>query len=364
MSILAIQKHTPSSMLEAVKDNPKIPFHVIEFLKESQISSQRGFDYIIDLYEKTIKGDSFPKVGNPRFEMLETINQGEKVLLEGPQSFYLSNIEGTHPSTTTSAHTHSTGILAAAGLPLRHGVTQIVVTKLPSSRVGSGANPSGYVEQDWFSRRELTKEDLKAIPLKFEYVYQSFISSIGEDGLLDDKIYLDENNEEVKVLNESLKINEAMAIVSCLRFGEFGATTGKPRVCGSLDLPHLKHQVNCDSNYICISCVDRLDGLSKIPIVIGYNYIGEDIYHRGQIFKRGDIINLDNFLPDENVLKYCIPIYEVLDGWQNSRKVEIGDKLDENLENFIEIVENSTKAQVVCFGNGPKSDELVYINKN
>ena len=163
---------------------------------------------------------------------------------------------------------------------------------------------------------------------------------------------------------KDLQINEALAIVSCLELGEFGATTGKPRVCGSLDLLHLKNQVNYDSNYVCISCIDRLDGLSKVPVITGYKFTGETTFSKGKTFNKGDIISLDDFLPDENILKNCIPIYKILNGWKNSKKLTTKDKLDENLENFIEFVETNTGAEIISFGNGPKSDELVYLNKN
>jgi len=62
-------------------------------------------------------------------------------------------------------------------------------------------------------------------------------------------------------------------------------------------------------------------------------------------------------------IKSCIPIYKVLNGWKNSKNLTTKDKLDENLENFIEFVETNTGAEIISFGNGPKTDELVYLNK-
>ena len=363
MGVLYQLGYTPESMLKALESNEKVPDYVIEFLRQSSIGLDNGLSYVINLYEDVIKNPKFPKSGNPKFEMCNILRKGKKVLLEGPQSFYLSNIEGTHSGSSTSAHTHSTGILASSGLPLRYGVTQIVVTKVPSSRVGSGANPSGYVEQDWFSKRKLTGDDLRNLDLSFEHVYEEFINAIDEDGYLKDVVYKNPQGEEIEVLGSSLRVNEAMAIVSSVRYGEFGATTGKPRVCGSLDLLHLKHQTNCDSNYLSISCMDRLDGLSKIPVVVGYKYVGEDVFCKGKLYSNGDLISLNDCLPDENVLRKCIPIYMLLDGWKNCRKLSVEDNLEENLENFIEFIENNTGAQIISFGNGPESNELVYISR-
>ena len=56
---------------------------------------------------------------------------------------------------------------------------------------------------------------------------------------------------------------------------EFGATTGKPRVTGPIDLPHLAHLVKSETPNISVSCLDRFDGLETILAVESYVYTGK-----------------------------------------------------------------------------------------
>ena len=253
------------------------------------------------------------------------------------------------------------GIFAASGLPPTRKAVTINVIKVPASRVGSGANPGGYVEQDWFSERNLRATELENLNLDFDHVYKTFIDSINEEGTFEDRTYIQENGEGKGVQGDSLKVSEAMAIASCIKYGEYGATTGKPRVCGPLDLPHLKHLVQQQNKKVSFSCIDRLDGLEKIAVVVGYEYQGEQSrFSRGVWYNTGDKITLDGQLPTEKVLKDCVPIYEVLDGWNNS-KYEPGENLERGLERFFNYVQNKTGCKVISFGNGPETRDMVYL---
>ena len=344
--------------IQAILSNKKVPLHVKNILKYKK--SKDVQKYIISSITRTLRNKNFPKITNIRSQMTSLANQGKKVLLEGSQSFFLANPEGTHYSSSTSANTTASGVYASSNMPLHFSVATLNVTKVPSSRVGSGANPSGYVEQDWFSRRQLTSNDLKKLNLNFEYTYNTFVDSINKEGEQKEEIYLDENNKPILVQGKKITNNEALAIASCVEYGEFGATTGKPRVCGTLDLPHLAHTIKYQGKHLSISCIDRLDNLKKVLLVVKYIYKGKTKQSNGKIYKNGAIISLKNDLPNEEILKNCQPIYKKLPGWKTSQPIN-KTGLDKNLNNYLEFIEKQTNCQIVSFGNGPMTDDLVYL---
>lgn len=119
---------------------------------------------------------------------------------------------------------------------------------------------------------------------------------------------------------EHLTVLQALAIASNQKYDEFGTTTGKPRVCGSLDLPHMAHVAKFQGKRYSLSRLDGLDGFSEVAVVIGYKYVGEhEIFSNGRIYKSGDVITLEDQLPNEKVLAHCLPIYKVLSGWKTSK---------------------------------------------
>ena len=79
---------------------------------------------------------------------------GEKVLLEGPQSFWLSNSSEKFWDSGTSANTDASGMLNASRLnPTSMTPLVINIHKAPgSSRVGGGANPTAFVPQNYFAQ--------------------------------------------------------------------------------------------------------------------------------------------------------------------------------------------------------------------
>ena len=344
--------------IKAILNNKKVPLHVKNCLRLKKVTDVQK--YIISSINRTIKNKAFPKTTNVQSQLTNIANAGNKVLLEGSQSFFLANTEGTHYSSTTSANTTASGVYASSNMPLHFSVATLNVTKVPSSRVGSGANPGGYVEQDWFSKRGLTGDDLKKLNINFEHSYNAFINSIDRKGCQTETIYSDENNETISLQNKKLTVNEALAISSCIQYAEFGATTGKPRVCGTLDLPHLAHTIKYQDKYLSISCLDRLDNLPKALVVVGYLYEGDSKVSNGKLYKKGLRISTKNDLPGEEILKNCRPIYKKLSGWQTS-KILNKKNIDENLSNFLEFIEAQTNCKIISFGNGPMTNDLIYL---
>ena len=149
-----------------------------------------------------------PYVGDTSLYLNQAIESGKKILIEGAQGTHLDIDHGTYPFVTSSNATAG-GVCSGLGI----GPTQIDavlgVAKAYTTRVGSGPFPS-----------EL-------------------------------------NND----LGEQLRSEG----------NEFGATTGRPRRCGSLDAVVLRYstRVNaCDS--LVLTKLDVLDSLESIPICTAY----------------------------------------------------------------------------------------------
>ena len=85
---------------------------------------------------------------------------------------------------------------------------------------------------------------------------------------------------------------------------EYGATTGRPRRCGWIDLVALKRAVQINGiNGLAITKLDVLDGLPSIKVCIAYEYRG----------KRRELAPLDAAGWDE-----CKPVYLEFPGWEES----------------------------------------------
>lgn len=85
---------------------------------------------------------------------------------------------------------------------------------------------------------------------------------------------------------------------------EFGATTGRPRRCGWLDVVALRRAMQvCGCTALCVTKLDVLDELPAIKICTSYRY-------------RGDTITLPPY--GAAAMDECEPCYETLPGWQQS----------------------------------------------
>merc|ERR1719420_2885607 len=115
------------------------------------------------MYDRVIvNSPDFPDRADVSHLLRETVRKGGKVLLEGPQSFWLSNAAEKFWDSGTSANTCAAGMLSASRLnPAGLRTCIINIHKTPgSSRVGSGANPVSFVPQDYFSKTDSKKTDM------------------------------------------------------------------------------------------------------------------------------------------------------------------------------------------------------------
>ena len=177
-----------------------------------------------------------PLVRDVAAELWNSHRDGKRMLFEGAQGALLDLDMGTYPF-VTSSNTSFLGLGSGTGFSPRRVGTVFGVVKAYCTRVGAGPFPS---------------EDH------------------GEAG------------EELRRVG-----------------GEFGATTGRPRRCGWLDVPAVRYAVEVgDVDALVITKLDVLDGINEIPVAVGYERRG----------KRLDRMPTDL---DEHVR----PVYETVSGW-------------------------------------------------
>lgn len=167
--------------------------------------------------------------------------RGERVLFEGAQGSLLDIDHGTYPF-VTSSNTTVGGALAGAGVGADSIDYVLGIAKAYATRVGSGPFPT-----------ELH----------------------------------DEVGDELRKKGD-----------------EFGATTGRPRRCGWIDIPALKRAVMISGiSGLCVTKLDVLDGMDTLKMCVAYRYHGKET----------------EYAPlDAQGWEECTPVYLEFPGWKES----------------------------------------------
>tara|TARA_B100000424_G_scaffold263831_2_gene251551 strand:- start:2480 stop:3745 length:1266 start_codon:yes stop_codon:yes gene_type:complete len=127
---------------------------------------------------------------------------------------------------------------------------------------------------------------------------------------------------------------------------EFGATTGRPRRCGWLDLVALKYacRVNGVSKLMMMK-TDVLSGFDKVLVCTNYNY-------------KGKIIDYLPYDLSESSLK---PVYKEFKGWsEDLRQIDSFENLPKNLNNYIKFLEKELEIPIVIVSVGPDRKETLF----
>ncbi len=217
--------------------------------------------------------------------LMECINKDDSILFEGAQGTMLDIDLGTYPF-VTSSNTTIAGLLSSTGLNSSYIKDVIGVVKAYTTRVGSGPFPT-----------ELNDEVGKALATKG---------------------------------------------------AEVGATTGRPRRCGWLDLVSLKAAIIASGiTEICLTKIDVLDNIGPIKVCVSYELDGKPI----------------NFPPSHaSELLECKPIYETLEGWNESTYGQTDyKKLSDNARAYIHFIEKFLGVPVKMVSTGPERDAIISI---
>lgn len=224
------------------------------------------------------------RIVDTELELNEAIKEGKNILFEGAQALMLDIDFGTYPFVTSSSPSTG-GVCTGAGIPPTSLQNLIGVAKAYCTRVGNGPFPS-----------ELN----------------------------------DELGEKIRQVGH-----------------EFGATTGRPRRAGWLDLVSLKHACMINGiNNLVITKLDVLTGIKNLKIVTKY--------------KTEDNKIIDYFTSSTTKLYDYEPIYEVLDGWdEDITKARSYEELPENAKKYIEFIENYLGINVYLVSVGPERSQNI-----
>jgi adenylosuccinate synthase len=134
------------------------------------------------------------------------------------------------------------------------------------------------------------------------------------------------------------------------RGGEYGATTGRPRRCGWLDMVVLRHSARINGvTGIVITKLDILDGLETIKICTSYRY-------NGKVYKE--------FPKEINIFEGCKPVYEEVDGWSESTSgITNLNKLPKSAKAYVKMIEKLLGVKVHMISTGQRRDELILIRE-
>jgi len=134
------------------------------------------------------------------------------------------------------------------------------------------------------------------------------------------------------------------------RGGEFGATTGRPRRCGWLDMVALRYSARINGlTGVALTKLDILDGLDEVKICTAYECDGQ---------------RTEDFPVLAARLAGCRPVYETLPGWRESTSgVTKFDALPAPARIYIKTIEEmlGLKAHMVC--TGQRRDELIVLEE-
>lgn len=209
-------------------------------------------------------------------------NRDKNILFEGAQGYMLDIDMGTYPY-VTSSHPGIAGVVAG-GFPPSLIHRRIGVLKAYSTRVGEGMFPT-----------ELTDE-------------------IG-----------------IKIRNKG---------------NEFGATTGRPRRCGWLDLVQARFAIFMnDINEIALMKLDVLTGISEVKVAIKYR-IGERVID----FWNYNVLSSD-----------IVPIYETFEGWeQDIFGVTKFEDLPKQARIYVEFIEDFLTTKIKYISTGPSPEYTIH----
>ena len=127
---------------------------------------------------------------------------------------------------------------------------------------------------------------------------------------------------------------------------EFGATTGRARRCGWIDLPALKYAININGvTQLMMMKSDVLSGINKIKACTHYlNSNNEKI----------------DYLPFEDNER-LIPVYHEIEGWEEDiMKISNLDEAPEQVHNYIKYLEDNLKVPIKIISVGPDRKQTFF----
>ena len=221
---------------------------------------------------------------NGEYFINEQIKLGKKILAEGAQGSMLDVDFGTFPF-VTSSNTVSAGVCTGLGIAPQHIRDVIGITKAYCTRVGSGPFPTELENEQGQKLRDIGKE--------------------------------------------------------------YGATTGRPRRCGWMDLIALKYACLISGlTKIVMTKSDVLDEFEELQICTAYNINGTET-------------TVMPFRLDQVELQ---PVYKNFEGWNtNISAIKSFEELPEKMKTYISFINEFLGVDVQFISNGPEREQLIVV---
>ncbi|MGB1551456.1 MAG: adenylosuccinate synthase [Schleiferiaceae bacterium] len=126
---------------------------------------------------------------------------------------------------------------------------------------------------------------------------------------------------------------------------EFGATTGRPRRCGWLDLPALKYAIDVNGvTELMMMKADVLSGIGKLKVCTAYRYKGEVIEH----------------LPYKLEEDLIEPIFTEVAGWdEDLTKMTSEDEFPQSFKSYIDYIEKEVGVPISLISVGPDRAQTI-----
>lgn len=212
----------------------------------------------------------------------EAIKSGKRILAEGAQGSMLDIDYGTYPF-VTSSNTLTAGVCVGLGVSPKQIGKVYGITKSYCTRVGGGPFPT---ELD------------------------------------------DDMGEKLRSIGS-----------------EFGATTGRPRRTGWLDLPQLKYTIMLNGvDHLCVTKMDVLNTFETIQVATEYKV--ED--------------KLTDQLPYELDGSHIIPQYKAIEGWnEDINHITDYNELPDKVKSYIKYIEDYLGIPVTMMSTGPERESLI-----
>jgi adenylosuccinate synthase len=130
--------------------------------------------------------------------------------------------------------------------------------------------------------------------------------------------------------------------------GEYGATTGRPRRCGWLDLVALKYSIRLSAiSHLAITKLDVLSGFETIKVATAYKAGGKII---------------ENMPADLDTYEKIELVYDELPGWEDSiSQIKSINDLPKNCRSYIAYIEERLGVKAVIISVGPKREETIVL---
>jgi adenylosuccinate synthase len=222
-----------------------------------------------------------------QYYLQQLLSSGKKVLAEGAQGSMLDIDFGTYPF-VTSSNTTTAGVCTGLGIAPSQINQVLGISKAYCTRVGSGPFPT---------------------------------EQFGTDG------------EELRKAGR-----------------EFGATTGRPRRCGWIDLPQLRYanMIN-GTTQIVLTKLDVLNTFDEIAVCVGYTIDGE----------------MTEQLPFELTSNSIQPQYKKFKGWKSdTTQCKNREDLPTLAKEFVSFIETALQIPITFISTGPEREALLVSGEH